>query len=475
MQNTIKEVMDFVLADYHPQPFLRKPRIKVDYAQLTETSLGAERQEVRGGVGMGVITTFDHSKTSRIRVSLPIVDLSLLAMISGDCVRKKIANLFKTENLYVSIDENGDHYVELKKLPIENSLYLNDLEERSSLGEALMLTENEEVGEYEYKIDTENPLKIILNKESHKVGDRLIACYHTQTKKRVTNLTINPKAFPKPISFYGDQIVRNAYTGLDEIQKIVGHKGRIDPNYTLTTGTDVAVLEFTIDLYAYVDPQTGCESYIDYYESEEDLNDDLCCESDPVPEGEEGNDNGEQGEVILDTAQVTNEGELLDAISNNQIKTIDIMNNFSVEAPIIINRPITINGNSNQITYVGALEEIEKSSVLQALDVSDVNIEEIELNGGDVGILVDGSHVTVKNITTDQHRLGGIEVIKDTGIDDPQLNVLGTNTHLDVSEQPTPAIWISGKTTNDDWVIGELDDYEIKEDLENNQLNFFQR
>ena len=61
---------------------------------------------------------------------------------------------------------------------------------------------------------------------------------------------------------------------------------------------------------------------------------------------------------------------------------------FSVETPIIINRPITINGNSNQITYVGTLEEIEKPSVIQALDVSDVNIEEIELNGGDVGILL---------------------------------------------------------------------------------------
>lgn len=270
-QYGIKEVMNFTLALYNPNPLLREPILIVDYAQITDIENGGDRIDISGGRGNKRLLSFDHSKTTAINVTLPLVDLKMLALLSGDEIQEKIKNIFKKETLIVKEDEGGV-FVELKKEPMANSLYVYKLEGYRDLGKKLepaVLAGT--VAEGEYEIDSLEPKRLNLNAVSNPVGSEVVVFYHTTTKAPVFNLQVNPELFPKAISIYGDTLFRNQYTELDEVYNVVGHKGRIRPNYTLSmNATDVTVLELTIDMYAVKDEETGKEMYIEYIKDEDE-------------------------------------------------------------------------------------------------------------------------------------------------------------------------------------------------------------
>lgn len=280
-QYGIKEVMNFVIASYNPIPFKRKPLIVVDYAQMTEVVQGAERLNLDGGRGNARLMSFDHSKVTSVNVTLPLVDIRLLAEISGDCITKRFKDVFKRENLYVLEDDTGESYVKLKNKAIANSLFVNELIGFRDIGEALVLAEGGTIGENEFQLEADG-LTIKLNKDSHPAGSELIVFYHYTTQNRVETLTINPMKFPKAISFYGDMLMRNQFDEEDEVWNVVGHKGRIQPNYTLTmSGTDATVLELTIDLYAYREAGSTCDQYVEYFKDESEGGVGDCCQDDP--------------------------------------------------------------------------------------------------------------------------------------------------------------------------------------------------
>ena len=269
-QYGIKEVMDFVLTDYHPEPYKRKPLLYVDYAQITDIENAGERLDITGGRGNKRLLSFDHSKTTAINLTLPLVDLKMLSLISGDSIKEKIKEIFKREVYFVKEDA-GETYIELKREPIVNSLYLYIPEGTRDLGDQLKPAESAgTVGEKEYEVDDVNSKKIKLNATSNPAGSRVVVFYHSTTTTPVTTLSINPEKFPQAISFYGEGLWRDQVTEKDVIWDVVGHKGRIRPNYTLSmNATDATVLELVIDMYEAKVDGSECGVYVEYIKGEE--------------------------------------------------------------------------------------------------------------------------------------------------------------------------------------------------------------
>lgn len=267
-QSGIKEVMDFVLTEYHPNILKRKPLITVDYAQMTEIVNNGERLDVSGGRGNARLLSFDHSKTVEVNVTLPLVDLKMLALISGDEITKKIEALFKRETMCVIVDENtGEGYIELTRKPLEKSVYLYVLEGNRSDGEAgkpLDELPSTDLKDNEFYVDANNR-KIIVSLDTFKEGEEVVVYYHTDTVHPVTKLRVDPTKFPKAVSVFGETLWRDQYTEEDEVYNVRIHKARIRPEYTLSmSATDVAVLELTMDVYAFREKCTGRETYIEY-------------------------------------------------------------------------------------------------------------------------------------------------------------------------------------------------------------------
>ena len=268
-QYGVKEVMDFTITDYNPLPYKRKPILSVDYAQMTDIENAAERLDIAGGRGNARLLSFDHSKTTAVNLTLPLIDMKMLAAISGDEIEDRIKEIFKREVVLVT-EENGDSVAKLKHAPIAASVYAYILEGNRDLGVQLTPAEGDEpivaeAGEYTLEGDT-----LILNPETNPAGSEVVVYYHTRTATPVQNLQINPTKFPKAISFYGDTLFRNQYDEEDEVYNVVGHKGRIRPNYTLSmNATDVAVLELVVDMYAVKDQETNEEMYVEYIKDPE--------------------------------------------------------------------------------------------------------------------------------------------------------------------------------------------------------------
>lgn len=257
-QYGVKEVMDFTIANYHPEPLKREPILTVDYAQVTDVEQAGERIFIEGGRGNKRLLSFDHTKTTAINVTLPLVDIRMLSLISGDEVENKLKEVFKREVVYVT-----DGKVKLSKPAMAKSLFLYKLEGNRDLGERIVCAG---LNSEKKDIDLAEDLDITQDLN----GTEVVAYFHTEIKDAQT-LRIDPTKFPKAISVYGDTLFRNQFTELDEVYNMVGHKGRIQPNYTLSmNATDVTTLELVIDLYAYKDQQTGQEVYLEYIKDETD-------------------------------------------------------------------------------------------------------------------------------------------------------------------------------------------------------------
>ena len=83
------------------------------------------------------------------------------------------------------------------------------------------------------------------------------------------------------------------------------------------------------------------------------------------------------------------------------------------------------------------------------------SIENLSIAGGDAAILVNGSDVTLNGtVDVSGNEFGGIEVSQGEGVTkEPKLTVNGTLTFT--TDEDLPAIWIDGKTSNDDWIVGK--------------------
>lgn len=270
-QYGIKEVMNFTMTNYHRDPYKRRPIVYVDYAQITSMEIGAERHVINGGRGNGALLSFDHTKTARFNLTLPLVDLKMLALISGDKVEQKIREIYMRDELLIQ-EEKGEKYVKLTRKPVANSIHLYNLDNCRDFGQKICPALQEgsvQLEEGQFIVDKDDPTKLILHEDHAPETDTMIAYYHYRTEDKVTSMRINPRNFPKAVSFYGDALWRDQCDECDEVYHVIGHKGKLLPNYELSmSGTDSAVLELTLEMYSVNDPTDNTPVYIEYIRDE---------------------------------------------------------------------------------------------------------------------------------------------------------------------------------------------------------------
>lgn len=263
-QYGVKEVMNMVVCEYNPIPEQAKPIVVLDYCQVTDVQNQAERLDIQGGRGNKKLLSFDHSKVATLPITIPLVDMKMLSLLSGDDIEKKIQKIFKKEVLTV-VEDSGENVVELAKVPLDGTLFVNKLEGFRDFGEALEAT-GSTPSAGEYKLDGK---KIIVDATDCPVGTELIICYTHQTTKAVETMSFNPEKFAKAVTLKGDSLFRNQYTEEDEVYNFIAYKGKFQMNYTLSmNATSATVLETTLDLYSYKDKATQTEKYYEWIKEE---------------------------------------------------------------------------------------------------------------------------------------------------------------------------------------------------------------
>ena len=263
-QYGIKEVMNMVVCEYNPVIEQAKPIVVLDYCQVTDVQNQAERLDIQGGRGNKKLLSFDHSKVATLPITIPLVDMKMLSLLSGDDVEKKIQKIFKKEVLTV-VEDGGENVVKLAKVPLADTLFVNKLEGFRDFGDVLVATGSTPTAG-EYKLDGQ---KIIVDATDCPVGTELIICYTHQTTKAVETMSFNPEKFAKAVTLKGDSLFRNQYTEEDEVYNFIAYKGKFQMNYTLSmNATSATVLETTLDLYSYKDKASQTEKYYEWIKEE---------------------------------------------------------------------------------------------------------------------------------------------------------------------------------------------------------------
>lgn len=244
LQFGIKEVYNLNIVDFATN----KPFIYVDYAEATTNENTAERTSLKGGQGYYKLMDFDHSKESTLKLTVPLVDIKLLAMLAGDDLVEGATSVFKREELTVA-DNGGKMKITLSETPIDKTVVVHKLEGLRDYGK-------------EVTVSNVTGNKVELTGVAD--GEKVVVFYQYSSPATAKKFSIKANKFPKTVKIFGDGLWRDQETGMDKAVKMMIHKAKPQANFTLTTsGSDVTTLEITFDLYPIKDAG-GDMSYIDY-------------------------------------------------------------------------------------------------------------------------------------------------------------------------------------------------------------------
>lgn len=244
LQFGIKEVYNLNIVDFATN----KPFIYVDYAETTTNENTAERTSLKGGQGYYKLMDFDHSKDSTLKLTVPLVDIKLLAMLAGDDLVEGATSVFKREELTVA-DNGGKMKITLSETPIDETVVVHKLEDLRDYGK-------------EVTVSNVTGNKVELTGVAD--GEKVVVFYQYSSPETAKKFSIKANKFPKTVKIFGDGLWRDQETGMDKAVKMMIHKAKPQANFTLTTsGSDVTTLEITFDLYPIKDA-AGDMSYIDY-------------------------------------------------------------------------------------------------------------------------------------------------------------------------------------------------------------------
>jgi hypothetical protein len=244
LQFGIKEVYNLTIVDFATN----KPFIYVDYAEATTNENSAERTSLRGGQGYYKLMDFDHTKESTLQLTLPLVDIKLLAMLAGDELVEGATDVFKREELTV-VDNAGTMEITLTETPLAGSIVVNKLEGLRDYGQEITVSNV-----------TGNTVELTGVAD----GDKVVVFYQYSAPAAAKKFSIKANKFPKAVKIFGDGLWRDQETETDKAVKMTVHKAKPQANFTLTTsGSDATTLEITFDLYPIKDAD-GDMTYIDY-------------------------------------------------------------------------------------------------------------------------------------------------------------------------------------------------------------------
>lgn len=241
LQYGIKEVLDTNIVDFAT----KKPLVFIDYAEATSNENTGERLNLTGGRGNAKQMSFDHSRESTFQLNVPLVDLNLLAILTGEDVGQGVGEIFKREVLTVTTGNK----IQLEKEPV-GEVKVFKLEGLRDTGE-------------EFDVQDVTGKEVELGTPSVN-GEQVIAFYQYSAPATSKRVSIRTTKFPKAVSIYGTGLARNQEDEQDYPCHVNVYKARPQTNMSFTmSGNEATNLEITFDLYEVKDA-SGVGTYIDY-------------------------------------------------------------------------------------------------------------------------------------------------------------------------------------------------------------------
>lgn len=154
------------------------------------------------------------------------------------------------------------------------------------------------------------------------------------------------------------------------------------------------------------------------------------------------------------TAIVNNQGELEDAIANQEITTIKIGQNFEVDKSIVISRELVIDGQDNTITKSGTPTYVSGGDnyifkIYPGMADSEVIVKNIALTNSMGAIIVGpNTKATVDHVDLTGNVWGGIEVSGKTSL-------VATNLTMTDEAYAKPVVWVNTKPIDDPTITFE--------------------
>jgi hypothetical protein len=245
LQYGIKEVLDLTFLDFATS----KPSFFINYAEASSNEVTGERLDLRGGKGNAKQMSFDHTKDSNLQLTVPIVDLKLLALLTGEDLVTGAADVFKREILTVAGDATAGYTVTLSQIPISGTINIFHLEGLRDHGADVTVS----------SVSSKT-----VTVTGAVAGDEVVAYYQYATAATAKKISVKANKFPKAVKIFGTGLARNQEDEQDYACHVIVHKARPQLNMTFTmSGTEATNLQITFDMYEVKDAN-GNGQYIDY-------------------------------------------------------------------------------------------------------------------------------------------------------------------------------------------------------------------
>lgn len=238
-QYGIKEVLNLQALDLNTN----EPLFYIDYAKNTNTQNAGERLFVNGGQGNYRLMAFDHTKTSTLQLTLPLVDTALLALLTGDTISTGAQQVFHREVLEVGAAGAAT----LSKTPVSGTVAVFPLVGERDNGTALTSSGSAPAsGQYQL-----SGTSLTLNATEFPSGSSVVVWYQYTTPTTAQKISMKANKFTQAVKLVGDGIWMDQVTETAVATKVTYHKAKAQPNFTVSMAADAATsLELTFDLFA---------------------------------------------------------------------------------------------------------------------------------------------------------------------------------------------------------------------------------
>lgn len=241
-QFALKEVLNYTVQKYSPNGFGGDVLFFVDYAKDTMVSTKGERLDIRGGQGNYKLLSMDHTMDATFKATLPLLDTSSLASMTGKPLVTGATTVPKKEIITVSVAGT----MNLSETPLTGSLKIYKVNNERDIGTE-QTTGTPASTPDKYSIAGK---AVTLNTTSAPAGSKFLAVYDYTSTALARKMTITANNFPDYVRITGDGLAVDQVDGLTYPVKFDIKKAKVKPGFEWTIANDKATeIPFEYDLY----------------------------------------------------------------------------------------------------------------------------------------------------------------------------------------------------------------------------------
>jgi len=244
-QFVFKEVINYTVQTYSATGFGGAVQFFVDYAKDSAVSTKSERLNIKGGQGNYSLASIDHSADATFKATLPILDTSALASMTGKALVTGATSIPKKEIITITVAGT----MTLASPPTTGSLKIYKI-----LNERDISTE-QTVGVPGTTVDTYtiSSATVTLHTTTAAIGTKFLAVYNYTSTALARKMTVTANNFPGFVRITGDALALDQIDGLTYPVKFEIKKAKVKPGFEWTFASDKATeIPFEYDLFPVV-------------------------------------------------------------------------------------------------------------------------------------------------------------------------------------------------------------------------------